>query len=270
MSTRLMRMTALCIALCSSGVFAQGTPSYTRFLIPIYTADTPGAYGSLWQSATWLRYSGTEEASIVPRASCFGIMCPAEGRLGPGEPSLPFQHLAGFPEPAILVHVESTQAAKVTFASRVRDLSRENDSAGTDVPVIREDRMSATPIYLLNVPMGPRFRQMLRLYALPDVADPEVEVRYFRQPDATGPAIDLSLHLLRVDRVRLRMRPSGDIVNLFPALAEIGNVDRFPELAGEKAIWLEVTPLTPGMRIWAMTSITNNATQQVTLVTPNL
>lgn len=96
-----------------------------------------------------------------------------------------------------------------------------------------------------------------------------VEVRYFSQPDASGPRIDLDVHLLRAERVRLRTRPSADILNFFPSLAEVGGVETFPELAAAKAIWIEVAPVTPGLRIWALMSITNNETQQVTIVTPN-
>lgn len=36
----------------------------------------------------------------------------------------------------------------------------------------------------------------------------------------------------------------------------------------EDEIWIEVVPITPGLRIWAMLSVTNNETQQVTLITP--
>jgi len=31
---------------------------------------------------------------------------------------------------------------------------------------------------------------------------------------------------------------------------------------------VEIAPLTPGLRIWALLSVTNNDTQQVTIITP--
>lgn len=45
------------------------------------------------------------------------------------------------------------------------------------------------------------------------------------------------------------------------------NCDVHP-LVGETSLWIEVVPITPGLRIWAFVSVTNNDTQQATLVTP--
>jgi hypothetical protein len=180
---------------------------------------------------------------------------------------LRLQYLAGYPESAILVHVETGHTSEVTFDTRLRDTSRATRSAGTQIPVVREDRMSSSPLYLLNVPIDPAFRNTLRVYALPDVEGPEVEVRYFRQLNPNV-RLDLNIYLLRVDRVTLRSRPSTEQFNIFPAVAEIGNIDTFPELAGEATIWVEVVPLTPGMRAWGLISLTSNETQQVTIISP--
>jgi hypothetical protein len=190
------------------------------------------------------------------------------GPVNPSWPSLRLQHIFGYPESAILVHVESEHASEVTFATRIRDLSRAAVSAGTEIPVIREDRMSAGPIYLLNVPIEPRFRQTLRVYALPDVERPEVEVRYFRQPVPALRPSDFEIRLLRVERIALRTRASTEEFQFFPAIAEVANVETFPEFVGESTIWVEIVPLTPGLRIWALLSITNNENQQVTIISP--
>lgn len=248
--------------------FAQKTPGYTRFLVPVHVFDTPGAYGSLWRSETWLRYSGAEPVSIAPVPFCRGAECTIDGEIGPNLPAIPFEGLPAPAEPAILIHVASEHADEITIASRFRDVSRFTESAGTEVPVIREDRMSAAPLALLNVPVDPRFRSMLRLYALPDGSEYELEVRYFRQPSTSGPNIDLDVHLLRVDRVTLRSRESPLPWNFYPAMAEIGGLEQLPELAPEEKIWIEVAPLSPGLRIWALLSLTNNETQQVTLISP--
>ena len=203
---------------------------------------------------------------MIPRPFCFGIQCTLDGQLEPNWPSVPLQFLAGYPESAILVHVESTHASQVTFGSRVRELSRLADSAGTEVPVIREDRFSTSSADLVNVPVNPGLRQTLRIYALPDVPDPEVEVRYYRQPNDSGPRFDTTIELLRANRVRLRMREASEPVNVFPAIAEVGNIETFPELVSEETIWIEVAPLTPGLRIFALLSLTDNDTQQVTII----
>lgn len=266
MRTIIKVLLTLALGVLTATLQAQPTPGFTRFLVPLYGVDLPGAYGSLWRSETWVRYSGTETIRMVPRPyPC--IECPIGGPVGPGWPSLRLQHIFGYPESAILVHVESEHASEVTFATRIRDLSRATLSAGTEVPVVREDRMSGGPIYLLNVPIEARFRQTLRIYALPDVERPEVEVRYFRQPDPSA-RLDLETHLLRAQRIALRNPTFPGQFQFFPAVAEVGNVETFPELARESTIWVEIVPLTPGLRIWALLSITNNENQHVTIISP--
>lgn len=248
---------------------AQPPDEYTRFLVPVYVPDTPGAYGSLWRVRTWLRYSGSELMRMVPTPFCYAIECTLRGPVLPGRPSVPFQRLAGFPEPAILVHIQTPHASEVTFESRLQDISRSTDGAGTEVPVVREDQIRNAPVYLLNVPIDARFRSMVRVFALPEIPDPEVEIRYFKQPDDSGTNLDTNIYLLRVDRVRLRTRPSTFEWNLYPSLAEVPNVETFSELADQSRIWLEIVPLTTGLRIWALMSITNNDTQQVTIISPH-
>jgi hypothetical protein len=247
---------------------AEPTPGFTRFLVPVYALDIPGAYGSRWLSETWVRYSGIETMRMAPRPYECAFECTLGGPVGPSLPSLRLQYLAGYPESAILVHVETEHASEVTFDTRLRDTSRATRSAGTQIPVIREDRMSTGPLYLLNIPIEPAFRNTLRVYALPDVEEPEVEVRYFRQLNPDGPGLDVNIYLLRVERLTLRSRPSTEQFNVFPAVAEIGNIETFPELAGESTIWVEIVPLTPGMRAWGLISLTNNETQQVTIISP--
>jgi len=270
-----MRSSLLAVALVLSvhavpSLWAQEDPiTYTRFLVPLYQAPVAGAYGSLWEVNTWIHYAGQNEAQMVPRPVCYAIQCILlEGQLGPETPVLPF-HLLGattFPS-GVVVHVDQRYASAVTFASRVRDLSRQRESAGTEVPVIREDRLLSLPRVLLNVPVAPRYRNTLRVYALPEVPNPEVEVRYFRQPEDTS-RLEGANELLRRDRVPLATYPEVQNYKLHPSGATIGNFETFAELLAEDEIWIEIVPLTPGLRIWAMVSVTNNETQQITLITP--
>jgi hypothetical protein len=122
----------------------------------------------------------------------------------------------------------------------------------------------------MNIPIAPTMRLALRVYALPEFASPEVEVRYYSLDRVFFPGLGTENVLLRTERLRLRTYPATyDLVLLHPSFGSIANIETFPELAGEKAIWIEVSPVTPGLPIWAFVSITNNTTQQVTLVTPN-
>jgi hypothetical protein len=256
----------LCLlpALAPSSASAQDNRAFARFLVPFHVASLPGGYGSRWQSETWVHYSGTASTTIIPHLLCFSV-CPLGGPLEPNWGSVPFRPAMTFPELALLVHVEQEHAGDVVFASRVRELSRSADSAGTEVPVIREADMSASTLRLLNVPIRPELRDMLRIYALPDLQDIQVDVRYFHQFQDGD---ELVVALLRQDRIRLRIPPPLGEYRLHPAVAEVGDLQAVRELAPEHAIWIEVAPVTPDARIWAFVSVTNNETQQVTLITP--
>jgi hypothetical protein len=264
--------------LLAAGVFVPGFAAsaqertFTRFLLPFYVTNinpTPGAYGSRWGVETWLHYGGSEDAFMVPRPLCPGITCMDGWLLEPGRAPLPFRADQFLPlEPAIFIHVDSRYAPFVKFSSRIRDLSRMTESAGTSVPVVREDQFSATPLVLLNVSVDPAFRNMLRIYALPEVASPAVEVRYFRHPEADAP--NLNVVLLRSERVSLRTTPGviGEDFPLYPSMAERGNLQDLAEFAGHNAVWIEIVPVTPGLRFWAFVSVTNNTTQEVTIIAP--
>jgi hypothetical protein len=256
--------------------FASAQESFMRFLLPFYVSNfnpAPGAYGSRWGVDTWLHYGGSEYAFVVPRPSRCFVTCMSGELLEPGRAPLPLSADAFlFKEPAIFIHVDSRYASFVKFSSRIRDLSRMTESAGTNVPVVREDQFFAGPLILLNVPIDPAFRGMLRIYALPEVERPEVEVRYFRHPDADRP--NLNVVLLRSERMPLRTTPGviGGVADitflLYPSMAERGNLQDLPELATEHAVWMEIVPVTPGLRFWAFVSVTNNATQEVTIIAP--
>jgi hypothetical protein len=258
---------ALCFAWSVRAV-AQ-SPEFVRVLIPLYTTPVPGAQGSLWDVETWFYYSGPEVVEIVPRPYICGILCEKPG--GPvmsGVAAHPIQPV--FPHPAnVLMHIPRGSASMFSFESRFRDLSRETTSAGTEVPIVREDSFSSSPLYLLNVPLRDGFRVAIRLYALPEAAAPAVELRYFRMPVRTeGGGYSPEVTLLGTEVIDLTPTgPRGGFL-LHPSFAFVGSIETRAAVAAEPAVWIEVRPMSAGLRIWALVSVTNNATQQVTLITP--
>lgn len=268
---RLLIVLAAGVFAAAAGTPALANPAWKRYLFPtLVRQPIPGINGSLWTSEAWLSYSGEEKAFFAPVLTLCQFQCSypvaVEGPLPP---------IQMVPDPlhdtALLVHVSSSEAPHFSFELRIRDVSREHDSAGTEIPVISEDAMSALPRRLLNIPLRARFRNTLRIYALPEVAEPEVEVRYLMMPERG----QLEARVLRSDRVVMRRRPAtGSEMNLgiqgfYPSIAEVGHFHSFPEMAGHDEIWIEVVPVTPGLRIWAFASVTNDETQQVTVVTPS-
>ena len=131
------------------------------------------------------------------------------------------------------------------------------------------ERDFASRVQLFDIPLQPRFRQTLRIYALPQgtTCCTDVTVRFFA----------LGGQLLHSTTVALRRsdKAVGDIDHGWPGSPDfpmqpenatldfLGNI---AELAGRESVRVEVDG---GSRaIWGMVTVTNNDTQQVTVISP--
>ncbi len=236
--------------------------AFERILVPLMF-EGEGALGSRWTSALTVHNSG--ETGIDPWNPLV--------RCGPGErchPQIPpgaTLHLT----PSTLgswIHgyifaVPREQASDLDFSLHIRDLSRQAESFGTEVPVVRERDLPRSPIVLLDVPLDPRFRKMLRIYDLSAIDGTPVSIR-FRLDDGT-PVGGESRHLLTtvircVTTPCWFPEPAAIALPLFDAA--------LPPNITQDHLHVEIEPLAPHSRLWAFVTVTNNETQQVTTITP--
>lgn len=229
---------------------------FERILIPLLF-NTKGTNGSDWRTELaalnpnpWTIQSYNDLGTIV--SPC--LEGPCGERLGPGE----YLKLDGgnFSAGHVLL-VPRNDANDVAFSLRVRDVSRVAEGFGTELPVVRErDLFRNQTISLLDVPVDPRYRAKLRVYGLdpfPGDFTPHAEVRIVR---ANGSETKTGVALVR--------SCGGNDCAGKPAYGEI---DLPAGGSGE-----EVDLFVDGMRDmpgWAFVSVTNNDTQQVTLVLPD-
>jgi len=131
----------------------------------------------------------------------------------------------------------------VSANSRIRDTS--TLIAGTEIPVVREDDFT-DHLRLLNVPTGKNFRALLRVWTSGEPVN-----QFF----------------FNIDQI-----PSfaPNTVPLKPAQGELryGTFDLTPFLDSPNEHLDISAGVTAGTRIWGMISITNNDTQQVTIISP--
>ncbi|HEX8172828.1 MAG TPA: hypothetical protein VF824_20005 [Thermoanaerobaculia bacterium] len=234
------------------------TAEVTRFLVPLQPRTVTGAFGSVWRTSLTVFYHGDVDTFIWPRISCGVITCPAGETLQRGARPRLFQQIASDAVGLLLV-TEKGRERDFSFEGRVRDESRASESAGTEFPIVPDEEIRAEPVRLLDVPIRADFRVHLRVFALPGAAPQHVLVRYHRHD---------SLEPLREERIALRQFPPNPVFDVEPSDAEITGIEQLPEAAGASALWIEVTPEEPELRIWAFVSVTNNTTQEVTLITP--
>lgn len=257
-----------CISTSSS--YAQSLP-YERVLFPllILNGPIPGGYGSQWTTDVRVLNRSTGEVKLYGSFVCF--MC--DSRYGDGHfvpdvsfKFLPWEGRGGIPGAFLLI--DRSGVGDVVFELRARDLSRDDRSFGTEIPVVREAAFSPSRIDLLGVPVDSRFRRNLRVYSLDSIGGTFRVRVYAEKGTAVGSSIPAPDPLLGEQTYTMIQPPDGGDRENYPAFSGVGEIP-FIETAGEvSSVRIEITPLTTGLRIWGFVSVTNNDTQEVTIVSP--
>jgi len=252
---------------------AQRAAAYVRVLLPLYIPQpVSGAYGSLWQSQ-FAVHNGSAIRPYIIEPCPDG--CPAnlfaDEELVPNETEtvLPVRYpaptngIAGAvlylsPEPASgdQPGAPADDASSVAFQLRIADLSRSAIAAGTEIPVVRESEFRTSTVHLLNIPTDPKFRLALRIFEM-----------NLDRADFTVRVIDQATNAVLASSLVTTSAPPQPALRFTPGFAEMNNILSSLTNAPQN-IRVEIEPVTSGLAFWAYVSITNNDSQQITLVTP--
>ena len=271
-----MRPRTLALAatiLLAAHALAVTPPPYQRVLVPISVADVPGANGALWTAELWgFNGNGTDNIVHVEPLPCLVIAmsrCATAFALPPGRSTrvLPY---GTPPAPGVLMLIPTHLAERTSFTLHVRDLTRQSDSWGVQIPVVRERDFFTGPTHMTNIPFGSDYRQTLRIYAILDgPLSAQFRVKLFQ---VTGSTDDRLL----TDQVITIDPPPVPPPNQIPSpLVQLTLTDLFLiEIAGVNRVRVTIEPATeptalrPPVPYWAFVSITNNRTNDVTTVVP--
>lgn len=242
-----------------------GTPApefFTPILFPVFFSAS-GAFGSRWDTEVSVR-NDNPYTFTSPYGSLFEVWCllcdpPPPPGVGPHLTATISSAASAKSLPSgVLSWVPRSALENVHFGLLVRDLSRQREALGAEVPVVREDEFfDGTSFSLLNIPTDARFRAGLRLYAIDGPTQVRLRILPMNSPVAR---VDTSVVLLKAD---------GD--NQKHGALFIGDlVAAYPQLAGTGPLRIEVSPLPDGSvpRIWGFVAVTNNETQHVTVISP--
>ena len=139
----------------------------------------------------------------------------------------------------------------------MRDTSRVAEGYGTQIPVVREEDMFRnTDLTLLNVPVDGANRTKLRIYAF-DTGDHDAWVTVHHNSDRNVPTAEYMVPMRRSCGL-----PPCEAVPWY------GELD-LPSDPGDPFVNIYITGGYGEVPAWAFASITNNETQQVTIVTPD-
>jgi hypothetical protein len=201
----------------------------------------PGALGSQWLTENFIYATGQAFfRDPLPCAHC--SQSPLSGSTQLINNGNPWGH--------VLYAMRGTTDA-LSFASRIRDTSRQSQTAGTEVPVVREGDFR-TVLRFLNVPTDARYRVTLRFWSLADFpqfiavvnSSPVIQ----QQPMTVSKIPGTSMWFSTIDVTPLLATSNGSPTTV-TVLGASGQLVPPP--------------------IWGMLSITNNDTQQVTIITPH-
>lgn len=221
---------------------APDPAEYERVLIPVLY-EGPGAFGSHWTVDTVMINVSPNDFLAVAE-----VAAPMP-RLAAGATSPNLLTIFGVRPVGLVLFVPRGQ--DVRFGNVIRDVSREASQWGTEVPVARESD-ARSEIVLPNIPFDKRYRLQLRIYGLDGVGFPVSLAGggLFRTIELQGPCT--------AEQAPCNSnRPayaSADLQQLLPALS--------------KPATLRITSLDHAHKLWAFVTVTNNDTQQVTVISP--
>lgn len=245
MATRLL---LILIALLA----AAPSASAEKILVPVaFGEPIPGAHGSVW-SVELVGYNAADRyIQVKPWANC-SITCPAPPAFA--KSSFSIWTYNPTPGPGLYLYVNDPEHELISFNLRVRDLSRQLETWGTEIPVIRESEVPpGRAVVLPGVPNETGFRTTLRIYDLADGMDSAVQIKVWDESSSA---------LLREERIVLT---DYGMVRHVPSQATLNDFSR--ELASER-VRVEVIPENEESRIWAFVTVTHDETQHVTTITP--
>lgn len=260
MVTRFLSLVTILII----AVSAWAQTSYDRFLLPVAAKrGAPGAFNSSWVALTWIKNASSLTLDFnVPRPCVFE--CPPQ-RLQPQE-TREIELSEPAADPGFIMYIERP-TDNVWFFSRVYDQSQQSLTYGTEIPVVRENQFYDRPFVLPGVPADPRFRVLLRIYDMSGRTDGVATVR---ELDWGGVqewgSVDVTLQRGVGSGTPPQNKPSYAAIALpgaFSTVLDAVGKPRRPEFD------LEITPKSPGLKLWAFVTVTNNETQHVTTITPH-
>jgi len=205
----------------------------------------PGAFGSQWRTDVSMRNENDVPlplTSTLFQTPCFPV---CDTRPQPHSTLT----ISGANAPSGIVFWAARQfASQLFFDVLARDLSRQSEALGTEIPVAREHDLYDRPFSILLVPTDTKYRTALRLFRI-DGGD-SVHVRIF-QNEREDVLVDADVLL----------------ANGSAAIADI--VAQYPQLAGKGSLRITVDGKTSQRVTYALVSVTNNETQHVTVLAPH-
>jgi hypothetical protein len=257
----------MCLVFCSFvavPLLAQGA-FCNQFLVPVPVGQYSGVNGSLWSNELWIR-NDSDTPRLVTQRECVadfhGCQDVSRSQTLPPRSTMKLIPLAGTENivDGQFVYVDDPTA--MFFGLRSRDMN--TTSAGTSIPVV-STKIGRQRQQLLNVPIDSRYRYSLRIYVFDHLptgstqGEPQNRIRVYDSPSRA----------LLIDQPALFNGFEDDSTcSGFPNPYQNTAIDPFAGQAGLNGKTVRIEIESDFYDFWAMLTITNNATNEVTAIVP--
>lgn len=243
-------------------VLVGDAADWEAILVPLLPAEVPGANGARWKTQTTMLINSDTRVDIHPVLCDFGVF-----HCG-GEPFWPLRTPFDAGEIGLLgyaatrggqfYYVRREDASKVWLNSRVWDLTREAETAGSEIPIVRERELVAGENAIVGIPVAPHYRHTLRVYDFAATHGGQVAIRLYADEETTPRA-----NVVRTLAVSSDVRTTTADLPVFPGYLELDPAT-LANVSDAATIRVEIAPVTPELRLWSFVSVTNNTTHHVT------
>ena len=235
---------------------ATAYSGWERVMIPVAVQNIAGNFNSLWTSEIAAYNAGPAN---IHMEDCIVQACTVPPN--PQPPLAPNQaRYIGFSNrmdaPAAILWVPVNEIGDLRLSARFRDLSRQDQSLGAELPIVRESQLRTGTLHILDIPTDPRYRVNLRVYDLDARASNTITIRSL-------PMAGVETQSMGPIPIAITEEAVSEHYGFAQvALDSIVSTSRFPKVR------IEVTPSNPSTRLWGFVTVTNNETQQTVVISP--
>jgi len=250
-----MRMTAIAVTallLTGSSNAQTSVPVTTGILIPVAVSGVDGHFGTRWVTEIWV-YNDSDHDVPVDRVICTDLFgsrpCDPPPLYVPAKTAMrvPSRGRTGN-QPYMVLRPPLADAPFLHVTAHLREESTDPGGAGMDIPIAFADDMRLL-VSIPGIPTDVRYRALLRVYTR------AARVRVRTHDAATGTLLDAR----SVTRPIISDGDNFGTVNVHDLLA-------IPEIRAVERVRVEVECNDPA---WAMVTLTDNATQRVSVYAPS-
>lgn len=240
-----------------------------KILLPVaIKTEVAGAFGSSWRTPFTIVNHGSENLVVYG----LKVPCPVGPPCVPPEvvPNAtlsPDIELPDFPLPGecycTFLRVAPNRMDDLAAELRIQDVSRQSQTWGTELPIVRERDARLSKTELLDIPVGADFRTLVRFYDFDPGQGHQIRVRVFQTDPSPRSFFNQPPDPFLEEQV-VTLLPSHAGAAL-PGYAQfyLSSLSH-PTTTGR--LRLELEPVSAGLRFWAFASVTNNETQHVTTI----